>query len=78
METNNGNLHFGKIQWNEDFISLSRSMFFANVVLFVVRDNLRRMFGSLQVLVFLFYLISFPIAAEIWSCIIASKWKGGA
>ena len=44
--------------------------FFANVVLFVVRDNLRRMFGFLQDLVFLFYLISFPVAAEIWSCII--------
>ena len=39
--------------------------FFANVVLFVVRDNLRRMFGFLQDLVFLFYLISFPVAAEI-------------
>ena len=39
-------------------------MFFANVILFVDRDNLRRMFGFLQDLVFLFYLISFPVAAE--------------
>lgn len=53
-------------------------MFFANVVLFVVRDNLRRVYVFLQHLVFLFYLISFPVAAEIWSCIIAAKWKGGA
>ena len=40
-------------------------MFFANVVLFVVRDNLRRVYVFLQHLVFLFYLISFPVAAEI-------------
>ena len=53
-------------------------MFFANGVLFVVRDNRRRIFGFLQDLVVLFYLISFHLAAEIWSCTIAAKWKGGA
>ena len=52
--------------------------FFANVVQFVVPDNLCRIFGFLQDLVFLFYLISFPVTAEIWSCIIAAKWKSGA
>jgi len=51
---------------------------FLQTFCFVVRDNLRRMFGFLQDLVFLFYLISFPVAAEIWSCIVAAKWKGGA
>ena len=40
-------------------------MFFANGVLFVVRDNRRRIFGFLQGLVVLFYLISFHLAAEI-------------
>ena len=39
--------------------------FFANGVLFVVRDNRRRIFGFLQGLVVLFYLISFHLAAEI-------------
>ena len=76
MKTKNGNLRFGKIQWKVRFYLTIQLyyFFFANVVLFVVRNNLL----FLQDLVFLFYLISFPVAAEIWSCIIAAKWKGGA
>ena len=47
------------------YLTIPLYVFFANVVQFVVRDNLCRIFGFLQDLVFLFYLISFPVTAEI-------------